>query len=638
MKKWISVMAVSMGCVALTSQAAVITWGSASDVAAYTDVRTDGFLVEGFNLGGTTSESDRRVKVVPFTGDSDFLDGDSDIDFFTNATGNATYDALLSACDLGNGTAGLTNQVGNGNLEVGNRYLIQLWYVDDRSGTNVMRFGDGNGNTVDLNSNPGQHVAGAFTADSTSQDLTLDAVTTISNAHCTAYQIRDISEGYQSDFTGADLASAGLVKSAGAAGGSWTLNTVNDRVDGVGGGNARSSLSTIESWQNDLGFTLEITFQNTAAMTRFSCGIVDANYAIPGASDCFNSAASGAYGIGFVTAGEMAGTTYTNVSGIGAGDVLVFNDGSGSGGDRGGEIKLSIDQGDITYGAWQKLFITVTSNSWSYSLNGQPPTTGTWATPFDTSRSYRFTAYAQSNNQALFSSIKLRARTESYQSDFTGADLGSAGLATSPGTLGYWLLDTVNDRVKGTGGSNSRANLYSLGSWQYDTGFALDVTFQAEGAIVYYSFGIVDATYDIAAQDNNTLDLGYAGAYGMGFVAAAYLAGAGAVSGIGAGDCLAFNDGSGSGGDKGGSIKLSIGQGDMGTGPQTMSITVTADSWRYSLNGQPATKGTWATPFDLSRSYRFVAQAQRVHDQKYFTNISLSQYIPPPAGSVFIVR
>ena len=52
-----------------------------------------------------------------------------------------------------------------------------------------------------------------------------------------------------------------------------------------------------------------------------------------------------------------------------------------------------------------------------------------------------------------------------YQSDFTGTNLANAGLATTPGIYGYWILDTANDRVAGTGGSNSRANLYSLSSW-----------------------------------------------------------------------------------------------------------------------------------------------------------------------------
>ena len=72
-----------------------------------------------------------------------------------------------------------------------------------------------------------------------------------------------ISQGativYQSDFTGTapTLADVGLVKSAGAASGSWAIDATNDQLDGVGSGNARSNVSTIDSWQSAGGFTLD---------------------------------------------------------------------------------------------------------------------------------------------------------------------------------------------------------------------------------------------------------------------------------------------------------------------------------------------------------------------------------------------
>ena len=171
----------------------VITWGAATPISISSDVSTIGELVEAFNTGGTTSGTDVTVNGVPFTGTATFLDNNSNIDFFTSDnTGDAAYDELLSSIDFGNGADRVTKEVGNGNLVVGEEYLIQVWYVDDRGGAKVMRFGDGNGNTVDLNSVPGQYVIGSFTANSTTQDLTLDAQN-LGNAHITAYQIRSIS-------------------------------------------------------------------------------------------------------------------------------------------------------------------------------------------------------------------------------------------------------------------------------------------------------------------------------------------------------------------------------------------------------------------------------------------------------------
>ena len=61
-------------------------------------------------------------------------------------------------------------------------------------------------------------------------------------------------------------------------------------------------------------------------------------------------------------------------------------------------------------------------------------------------------------------------------------------------------MDTANDRVEGTGSSNARANLSTLGSWQNDVRLTLDVTFEASGDLTRYSFGLVDATYPISSS------------------------------------------------------------------------------------------------------------------------------------------
>lgn len=197
---------------------------------------------------------------------------------------------------------------------------------------------------------------------------------------------------YQSDFTGTTLASAGLAASAGAAGGGWTITA--PQLVGTGGGNARASVYTSDSWQSDGGFSLDVTFFGNAALVRHSFGIVDAAWSVPTAQDWLNESPAGAYGIGFSTAGS------------GPSDYLGFNN------DAGIVTVLSTAQGDKTSALSEIMNITVTADSWSYSLNGQPATTGVWGTPFDTSRDYRFIAYAQRANRATFSNITLTAIPE----------------------------------------------------------------------------------------------------------------------------------------------------------------------------------------------------------------------------------
>lgn len=425
-----------------------------------------------------------------------------------------------------------------------------------------------------------------------------------------------VSQGelfYQSDFTGADLASAGLETSAGAAGGYWTLDDPNNWVDGVGSGNARASLFTTESWQSDDGFTLHLTFHLSAALTRHSFGIVDADWTIPAAQDWLNESPADAYGIGFSTAGS------------GPSDYLGFNN------DAGTVTVLSTAQGDVSYGALQTMSISVTSNSWSYSLNGQTATTGTWATPFDTSRNYRFVSYGHRVYNARYTNIKIRDTSTGYQSNFdTATDLASAGLAKSAGAAGgSWTLNTTADRLDGVGGGNARSSVYTTDSWQNDEGFALNVTFWGSSALVRHSFGIADAAWAISAQ-GDWLGQGLSAAYGIGFTTA------GNLSGAMGGDGLAFNDGTGSGGDYGGSSGLSTAQGDKtSAAKETMTLRVTPDSWSYSLNGAEATTGLFSTPFDTSRHYRFIAYAQSCN-RANFSNITLAPFYPE--GTVLIVR
>lgn len=178
--------------------AASITWGPATDVSGASDVSANGALVEAFNAG-VDGVSDQTVNGVLFTGTGGLLNKSTSSDGFGGDTGDAAYNALLSAIDYGNGGEFFSLNLGGGNLDVGTQYMIQVWFADTRqTPARVMQFGDGNGNTVDIASNPAQFAVGTFVADSDTQALSFDAQD-FSNAHITAYQIREAGPAEEPD-------------------------------------------------------------------------------------------------------------------------------------------------------------------------------------------------------------------------------------------------------------------------------------------------------------------------------------------------------------------------------------------------------------------------------------------------------
>jgi hypothetical protein len=211
---------------------------------------------------------------------------------------------------------------------------------------------------------------------------------------------------YQSDFTQATLAATGLTSSG--DGGSWSLQTTPDRAEISAPGNPnRASLYTSNVFQSNLGFTLDATFYRPVEGYRFSIGIVEDSH-IDYTKDWLNKGEPGAYGIGFATSKVATDLGYVN-------HALGFNDGTGTDGDSGGASVLSTDQGNNAYGTLQTLSMTVTGNSWSYSLNATAATTGSFT--FDTSKSYRFIAYGQTSSGdpvdgSYFSDITLTAIPE----------------------------------------------------------------------------------------------------------------------------------------------------------------------------------------------------------------------------------
>ena len=198
-----ALFAFAITCAASSAHAAVITWGSATDVVGTSDVSTNGELEEAFNLGYKAADlSTVTVNTVEFTASVapaplTELIASTYNQLNGNSSGNASYDNLLNSVAFGGGTDLVNMTVGGGNLVNGRDYEIQLWYVEERSGDSgrVMQYGDGNANTVDVGGSAGQlgqYVIGTFTANGANQTLTMDPQG-FGNSHLTAYQIRLLS-------------------------------------------------------------------------------------------------------------------------------------------------------------------------------------------------------------------------------------------------------------------------------------------------------------------------------------------------------------------------------------------------------------------------------------------------------------
>lgn len=179
------------------AEASTITWGAAQNSAAYTDVVTQGTLVQAVNatnVSGTTT-----INGVVFSNSDATLVNGAGTGFLSNhSSQNAGYDSLLNSLDWGNGVS-TSIQIGSGNLVAGKNYLVEVWYTDVRNATYAQRnmtFSDGVGHSVTLNASGanglGQFVTGTFTASSATQTLGLQT-NGFGNAHINGWQVRDIT-------------------------------------------------------------------------------------------------------------------------------------------------------------------------------------------------------------------------------------------------------------------------------------------------------------------------------------------------------------------------------------------------------------------------------------------------------------
>ncbi|MGC6465750.1 MAG: PEP-CTERM sorting domain-containing protein [Akkermansiaceae bacterium] len=179
------------------SQAAVISWGAATDTTSAADVSVNGTSLSALNGGA----SNVTVNGVSFTG-SDLLAG-SPVGVGLlggGTTGDTGFNSLLDEVDFGGGTG--VSVIDLGAFTSGNTIEIQVFFTDQRSAQQdrVMRYGSSTGGgTVDLEASPnnantapfGQYAIGTFVADGTDPDLTL-APQGFGNAHFTAIQVRDL--------------------------------------------------------------------------------------------------------------------------------------------------------------------------------------------------------------------------------------------------------------------------------------------------------------------------------------------------------------------------------------------------------------------------------------------------------------
>ena len=218
---------------------------------------------------------------------------------------------------------------------------------------------------------------------------------------------------YQSDFTGYTVGDAGLT-STGASGAIWNIDTVNDDLNAnFPGGGDRATVRNIGGWQ-DGSITLDVTFNQTTSSNDFTIGLFDVSTGNWNYGNDFmqDGTANKPYAIAFSTDGPLENAN-------GNDDVLSFYNGSTT-------STLSDAQGNITFGQYTTLSLTITADSWSYSLNGAAATTGSGS--FDMSKSYAFAAYGHQTGSALNGSY-ISNITISVPEPSSTALLGLGGLA-----------------------------------------------------------------------------------------------------------------------------------------------------------------------------------------------------------------
>lgn len=212
------------------ADAGKITWSGQSLIAGDSDVNTQGSLVYAYSLGNNVTPVVNGVSFTPAVSNDgspnfDYSDGNVLLHNYTQYTGfgapntvtpGSQYASLLTS-------AGYAPNAGNDmvftlNVTSGQSYLLQLWANDAR--------GDHVGSTENLTDSSGgaagsltiaepyttgfggTFVTGTFTADSTTQVITIDG--TVDEQQINAFELRNV--------TATPEPASGLLLGIGAAG------------------------------------------------------------------------------------------------------------------------------------------------------------------------------------------------------------------------------------------------------------------------------------------------------------------------------------------------------------------------------------------------------------------------------------
>ncbi|MEI6078203.1 MAG: hypothetical protein WCS94_21665, partial [Verrucomicrobiota bacterium] len=173
-----------------SARAAPITWGSVTTVAGNSDVSTTGNLVYAERAGSATTLS---ITGVSFTAPGTYVTGwgasQTGIGSPSGITGD--YAALLDGDCYQDSTLTL-----NG-LTAGHDYLVQFWCNDARGGAANQLVTLTAGNAVVLNRNTGsgygQWVTGTFTANATTQIVTVASTAGNQGIALNGVQVRDVT-------------------------------------------------------------------------------------------------------------------------------------------------------------------------------------------------------------------------------------------------------------------------------------------------------------------------------------------------------------------------------------------------------------------------------------------------------------
>jgi hypothetical protein len=216
---------------AVACSAAPITWSTATDTGSKADL-IEGTVVVALNggatspaiigggVGGTSNYvfSSSDFSTINFTATGADAGDSARAGAGTNqyspstitSTGDTDFDSLLATVAYSNGTPSgiVTGTMTIEGLIVDSDYQIQLFFNDQRilGHERVMIYGDGLGNTTSLSAGDptagvqtehyGQFVVGSFTADATTQELTMDSSATASfgNVHYSAILVTGPTE------------------------------------------------------------------------------------------------------------------------------------------------------------------------------------------------------------------------------------------------------------------------------------------------------------------------------------------------------------------------------------------------------------------------------------------------------------